>query len=155
MDPSHQGSFQNSWCQKFWIQLVWDRTQASKALQVILTCSQDWKSLLLRGVDPILLEYLAGYAWKRFLIIIWNSGCSLVLPETHWLFFGSELSLNEFRLETQQFQMAVFLMEFFCCDQKYRNVLRENLLFHLLITLPRVESNLFKLSFTWISIRRN
>lgn len=53
---------------------------------------------------------------------------------------------------TQQFQMAVFLMEFFCCDQEHRNVLRES-------TSPLADNttksrvSLSQLSFTWISIR--
>ena len=61
------------------------------------------------------------------------------VAETHWLFFGSKLSLSEFRLlEIWQFQMAAFSVLFFGCGQEHGNVLRENLLwFHL--SLPGVE----------------
>ena len=66
------------------------------------------------------------------LLIIGNSECSLMQPENHWLFFGSELSLSEFRpFDTQRFQMAAFLMWFSGCGREHRSVLRENLLFHL------------------------
>lgn len=159
MDPSHQGSFQNSWCQKFWIQLAWERTLAScfsKALQVILPYSQDLKIIAFERIQSCLagvsgwigLEKISHHYLKlwMFFSAAWAPlGFLWLWTFIEWI----QTSWNSAALDGSIFNGVLLLWS---RAQKYSE--RESA-FLLADNTTKSRVSLSQLSFTCISIRRN